>query len=188
MQIKKTITELENSEKFKEWKKENPECFLAHMFKMTDEPNQGIWQLGYYNEKEGKITTFVIESEEIKISLPSEIFKKPEDKIESLNLDKIMIDWMTALEDAVEFQEKNYPKEKAVKSFFIIQNLNKETIYNITFVTQTFKTLNLKLDANTGEIIDHKLISLFEMGDFQKGEGKSSKEIKEEEKQKDYIQ
>ena len=49
------------------------------------------------------------------------------------------------------------------KIIAIIQNLDKEQIWNVTFLTQSFKTLNLKIKSDNGEIIEKKLDSLFKI-------------------------
>jgi hypothetical protein len=169
MQIKKVVEELTNSKEFRLWKEDNKESYLAHLFRMMDEPNEGIWQLGYYNPKEDKITTFIFENEGIKIVPPSDIFKKPDTELNALDIESVSIDWMTALENASEFREKEYRNEWPVKSFFILQSITEGVIYNLTLVTKTFNTLNIKVSAKTGKIISSKLTSLFEIAKMEKG-------------------
>ena len=49
----------------------------------------------------------------------------------------------------------------------ILQTINKKETYNITFVTRAFKTLNIKIDADTGETISDQITSIF---DFNSGD------------------
>ena len=42
-------------------------------------------------------------------------------------------------------------------------------MYNFTFITQTFQTLNVKIDSKTGDVIEHKLYSLMDIGKVEKG-------------------
>ncbi|MBU1004502.1 MAG: hypothetical protein KJ561_01600, partial [Nanoarchaeota archaeon] len=65
MEIKDVLARLRDDKGFKQWKKENPNSFLAHIFKLLDEANQNDWQIGFYN-KDDTITSFIITPNEIK--------------------------------------------------------------------------------------------------------------------------
>ena len=39
-------------------------------------------------------------------------------------------------------------------------------MYNITYVTQSFKTLNIRVDAISGVVLSHNIVSIF---DFKEG-------------------
>ena len=50
-----------------------------------------------------------------------------------------------------------------MKIIMLIQNHNKlGNIWNITYVTESFKTLNIKIDAASGKIVRDELIELFQ--------------------------
>ena len=97
MQIKQVIKNLESKVKFKDWKNNNKESHLAHIFKMIDKINKDIWQIGYYNKNE-TMTTFIIENENIKIIPDQEIFQKKKHQVRKLDLEKIKFDIDEALE------------------------------------------------------------------------------------------
>ena len=40
----------------------------------------------------------------------------------------------------------------------------------MTFITQTFNTINIRIDSSSGDILKEKLTSLMELGKFGKGE------------------
>ncbi|MEA3514373.1 MAG: hypothetical protein U9R34_02775, partial [Nanoarchaeota archaeon] len=65
-------------------------------------------------------------------------------------------------------REKKYKNELPSRKIFILQNIDIGQIWNVTIVTLTFNTLNLKIDSNTGEVIQHHLTSLMQMGKFTK--------------------
>ena len=69
-------------------------------------------------------------------------------------------DFGEALVIAKRLQQEKYPNEKSIKDIVVLQALEVGQIYNITFVTQTFKTLNIKLDSSTCKLISDELISL----------------------------
>jgi hypothetical protein len=54
-----------------------------------------------------------------------------------------------------------------MKMFFIIQSLPEHGhVYNITFVTQDFKTVNIRLSSEDGKVLMHKVQSIL---DIKKG-------------------
>ena len=162
MKVKNLVQELEKSKEFTEWKKENYASSLVHIFKMFDEANKDEYQIGFYNPDD-TITTFILGKECIQILPKAEIFKKPNDKIMKLNIENVKTELDEAIEDARTFQEKKYPNEKPIKEIVILQRLNLGLIYNITFITRAFNTLNVKIDAKTGKVVEHKLMSLMDM-------------------------
>ncbi len=159
MEIKKVIKNLCSHPEFKEWEKNNKECYLVHTFKMPDDTNENIWQIGYYDKKKDKITTFFIENNDIKIIPETEIYKREKKAIKKLNIDKLKVSMNDALNKANDLLKNKY-KEYAVKTILILQNLDEGFVWNITFVTGSLKTLNVKIDAANGKTVKHELISL----------------------------
>jgi len=162
MQTKDIIKDLCEHSEFKNWKKENKDCYLVHVFKMLDEPNEGIWQIGYYNKEKDKITTFFIEKDDIKVIPEEEAYKRPKSIIKELKIDKVKTSMEEAMEKANEIMKKEYSQEQPVKTILILQNIKEGLVWNITFVTQSFKTLNIKISAETGKVVSHELISLMQ--------------------------
>lgn len=159
--VKDYLKILEDDPFFQEWNKENPDSYLCHCFKMVDEANEKEWQIGFYN-KDDTITTFVVREDSVQKMDPSEIFKKPESKVKELNADDIGIDEAKAIEAAKAHAKKNFSKEVLAKTILILQNLDIGVVYNITFVTVAMNTLNIKVDAKSGKILDDKLTSLMD--------------------------
>ena len=155
MEAKEIVKKLEASKEFKGWKNENKDSFLAHLFKTEDE-----LQVGYYN-KNDTITSFMA-GDEISVMPESEIFKKPGAKVMKLELDKMKIDFKKAMDLALMRQKKKYSNEKPLKSITILQKLDEGTVYNITFITASFNTLNFKIDAGNGKILKCVLTPLME--------------------------
>ncbi len=169
--IKDMIIRLEKSSEFRDWKKDHPDYRLAHVFKMLDEPNKDAWQVGYFNPHNDSITTFVVGPERVDLGSDEKAFKKPGSHILGLELDKVNISFAQALDDAEERRKKEYPRELPAKTFFILQNLpDFGNVFNITFFTMSFKTVNIKVSSDDGKIVFHDLISVFEMtaGDRKK--------------------
>ncbi len=159
MEIKEIIKRLKEDEGFKKWKRGHKNSFLAHVFKMLDDANKGDWQIGFYNEDD-TITTFLLTENEIKMIKPTQIFKKPGAKILKIDENRIRIDICKALEIAEKTQVKEYEGESPIKIITILQRLDIGLVYNITYITQSFKILNFKIDANNGKILKKTLESI----------------------------
>ena len=157
MKIKELIKTLEESKEFKDWKKDNKDSYFVHIFVMDSQSKQ----IGYYNPKNNKITSFIIEKP-IKIMPEEDPFKKEKTKIKQLDIEKVKLDYDKALETAKSFQKEKFSEHKPIKTIAILQNLLNKNLWNITFVTQSLNTLNIKIDAATKKIIEHKLTSLMQ--------------------------
>jgi len=160
MQIKEVIEKLENSEEFKDWQKKNKEDYLVHLFNMYDNQIEGIWQIGYAN-KNSKVTTFVI-GEEIEIMPDEKVFQEKKSKIKKLDINKIKIDLDKVLEKAEEFQKEKYDGNTPLKTLVVIQNIAGNILYNITYITRAFNTLNMKIDATNNKLISHEITPMLQ--------------------------
>lgn len=164
MEVKDAVKILEKSEIFKKFKKDYPEAYLANLFSMIEQNNpKPEWQIGYYDVKKERIITFVI-GNEITQNPESEVFRDG-GHVTPIELSKIKISLDEAIENAITHQKQKYPIDNPLKKIILIQNLNGHYVYNITFITQTFKTLNIKISSQDGRVIDSKNYSIF---DFNK--------------------
>ena len=157
--LKETIKKLESSKIFKDYKKTNPDAYLTSTFLMTEDI-EGDWQLDYYSIKSKKITSFIIK-DKVKGMPETKPFQEKESIIEKLDIDKVKIDFKKVLEVTDKLIKKKYKSETLTKKIIILQNLKEfGHIWNLTFLTSSFKTLNIKIDANSGKILKKKLASL----------------------------
>jgi len=159
--IKDAIKQLQESTQFKDWKKEHADSFLANAFILLDDAYQAVWQLSYYNQN-NTLTPFLVKDEGIEISDESEIFKKDETKVLELDISKIGLEYDQALDLAKECKDKKYKVEDISKTIIILQHLDIGQVYNFTFLTKTLKTINIKIDSNTGEILHEEVRSLMD--------------------------
>ena len=157
-----SIKTLEASKEFKDYRKENPDAFLAHVFYMPDALNKNVFQIGYYNPKKDRITTFFVEGKEITKNPEAEVFKEQEAVINPLDMKKVKLEVNEAFEIAEKIQKDKYNADSAVKKIAILQHLPLGQVWNITFVTSTFKTLNIKIDSETKKVVSDKLVSLIQ--------------------------
>jgi hypothetical protein len=175
MQLQEKLSELEKSDEFASWKKDNKNSYLAHVFRMFDEENKNIWQFGYYN-KDDTITTFMSESGSVKKTPEQNIFKKDKAKVPKLDVKSISVDFLDAMKIADSVYSEKYSKHPLLKSFAILQKIGEECVFNVTYVTQTFNTLNIHIGAADGQIKKEKLASLMDMVKVEKGLKKSGNE------------
>ncbi|MFH1439337.1 MAG: hypothetical protein ABIG89_02145 [Candidatus Woesearchaeota archaeon] len=154
MGYKEIIKKAELTEEFKEFKKKHPESYLVHIFEMSD----ATPQIGYYSKKTKMVTTFEL-GEQIKVNEESP-FQEEEHDVKALEFDKISIDIDDAVKLANDVKKENYPQELTNKDIIILQNIKSGQMFNITFITQAFRTLNVKINAETGEVISHNLANL----------------------------
>lgn len=161
MDLKPALKKLEQSKDFKKWRNEHKFTYFSYAFKIPQEmPNE--WQFGFYDRKKDRITTFVISNEGIRIRPEEEIFKKEETEVSEIQVDKIKLTFENAIAKASEFQQKNFPKDKSIKTIAILQNIGKfGNVWNITYITEAFNTLNMKINASNGKIMEHNISSVF---------------------------
>ena len=160
MDLKPALKLLEESKDYKDWHKKNKNTYFSYAFKIPQEmPDE--WQLGFYDKKKDKITTFVVNGSSISIRAEEEVFKKEEAEVNEINLEKVKLAFEAALSKASQFQQKNYPNDKSIKTIAILQNITSYgDIWNITYITESFNTLNMKIDASNGKIIEYNISSV----------------------------
>lgn len=134
---------------FLSWKEKNPDFFLAHAFIVEDTD----WQFGFYNPSSEKMVTFVC-GDTILHGKEEDILKS-QTKISELDPSEVKIDLIKAKKIAADLIKEEYNDCPVSKSFVIIQNIDKKTVFNMTFLAQNFNTINLKIDAKDGTVIHH---------------------------------
>ncbi len=155
---------------FKDWKKMHPKSFLSHFFcpVSADFKAKANWEIGYFEPEKiepekspGKITIFTaLENCGFDIKPADDVFKKPNENVEKLEMNKVR----TKVDDAViSFQEKLkkfFPSEQIGDGFIILQTIKDETIWNFSFISRTLKFLNIKFNTENNECASHDAIEL----------------------------
>jgi len=162
MDLKSALKKLEEKPLFKEWKHKNKNTYLSYAFKIPQEMDANEWQLGFYDKKKDNITTFVITGDTVNIRPEEELFKNEEMEVNEIEIDKVRMTFDNVVLKGSEFQQKNYPKDKSIKTIAILQNLpNFGNVWNLTYITESFNTLNMKIDASSGKVLEHHISSVF---------------------------
>ena len=81
MDLKPALKKLEESQDFRKWHQKNKNTYFSYAFKIQQEMGFNDWQLGFYDRKKDKITTFVVIGDNIKIMPEEDIFKKEDMKV-----------------------------------------------------------------------------------------------------------
>lgn len=144
MDLKKDVEKIMNSKVFKDL---NKKLYLCSCFNVD-----GKWQFAFYNKKEKKITSFFMDKKIKIIGQDSKVFQKDDVILEKLKLDKVKISLDEALRIAEGVKESKIKADKINKKIIILQCI-KVPLWNISFITNSFNLFNIKLNANSGEII-----------------------------------
>lgn len=152
--LKHQLEKLTNSKEF------GKEGYFCSAFIMADfkDLNSQNWQLDFYNDKKDKITSYVVEPVIKKINDESDVYKEEKIKLNELKLDKDLIDFKKILDIAN--KELANSKEFPNKTIVVLQNDGKAVIWNLSFVTNNFNLINLRIEANSGKILDNKKVEL----------------------------
>ncbi|MBT7903250.1 hypothetical protein HN587_05285 [Candidatus Woesearchaeota archaeon] len=162
MKIKDLIDKLANNSEFIAWKESHKDTLLAHIFFICDNPTLINYDIGYYTADNNRMTTFLVSGDDIKINSDQEIFKDPTHPILELDLSKINLEFEEAIGLASALQQEKYSADLPMKKFVILQHIKQGLVWNVTFMTQSLKTLNIKIDAESKEIVEHKATSMMD--------------------------
>jgi len=153
------LKKVESSKVYKHWKEENKNTFLCSFFNILSQDKDNGWQVYFYNEDKDSITSFLAEDNIELIEEGSKVFKEPGTKVDELKLKDVKIRLDEAFGIFEKLRMKKYPNESANKKVIILQKI-KVPLWNITYITSGFKTLNIKINAENGKIIEESLTSI----------------------------
>ncbi len=164
--INDVFDELRKNKLFLDWKNKNKGAYLVSVFFMSDNPNE--LQFDFYDKEKDLITSFSIKDNKVEVVEGSEVLKEKGKIIEPISEASLsnVLDINKAFERARSVQAEHYKKDVPFKTIMALQNLDDYgLVWNITFITHTFKVLNIKLSADSGVVLKHELNSIF---DFRK--------------------
>ena len=159
LELKNALDKTKSSKEFKDWQKSHPNSYLTSFFKIIENSSNQDWQLDFYYPEKNTITSF-ISTPEIKIlEKDSKIFQKEKTAIEELKLEQVKINLKSALNTIETLRKNKYPNEKPNKIIIVLQNIE-TPLWNITYLTSTLNILHIKINAQSGKIIEEKLDSI----------------------------
>lgn len=163
MKIEHVLEQVRDNERVKAWMQHNQDAKLVHVFFMVTGNSYSEYHVGYFDHNKQKMYTLLVNGTTIEIKEEGDLLKKENTQILPLDESLMSKDVEDILIAAKIHQEKEFPKEIPLKIMVILQNLDEVgQVYNVTYVTQSMKTLNFKIDSNTAQIKKADLVSLFE--------------------------
>ena len=168
LDVKRAIYKLRNHDTFRKWHEKNKGARLVHAFMMLEPGKEAGCDIGFYDFDKKLMTSFLVDNDvkNIQITESKEIFTKDTQQIKPLEEGRIKVRFDKALETASSLQKKKYKMHEPIKEVVILQHLEIGQVWNVTFITRNFQTLNMKIDAETGEILEDRLHEIFS---FDKG-------------------
>ena len=161
MKLQDVLERVESSKTFEYWKKDNEGSYLSSFFKIVEAEDKNWWQLDFYNPKKDKMTSFVAEKEIKLVGKDSKIFKREHDKVEKLILEKVHVDAGKAVQICLDLLKDKYDNAKVTKKIVILQNVQ-SIIWNISLLTPTLKLLNVRIDADSGAVLEDSYKNMLE--------------------------
>jgi hypothetical protein len=163
MKVFDSLKALEKTKEFIDWRTNNKEYYLVSLFYISDKPNE--IQIDYYNSKKNTITSFNYSKNSVFVVKDSQVMSKTKKELKPLVLEGIS-EFDNALETALSYKKEKHSKEEVYKTIIILQNddtITKEgrIIWNIIFITNSFKVINYKLDAKNLELLSQNINSIF---------------------------
>lgn len=176
MDFKEKFHQLEQAKVYQEWKASHPQSYLTHIFVMIgkeDGKKDGKtimeWQIGLYNRNE-TITSFESLDDEPMFGIREDeaIFKPDQETIPKVMISDLHETIESVAATCHDLQKKKYPAELPIKKIMVLQCIHGlGLVVNVTYVTQTLKTLNIKINASTGVVVEEGLHDMFS---FDKGD------------------
>tara|TARA_Y100000310_G_C20171252_1_gene573775 strand:+ start:41 stop:538 length:498 start_codon:yes stop_codon:yes gene_type:complete len=158
---KEILEKLENSSLFKDWHGQHKNSYLSHFFSQmaSNLDLKSNWEIGFYDKDSNKITVFVA-GEKFSVKAEDEVFKKDEDIVERLDMDKVKLTLDKASKACKENFSKLFPNEQFGDGFIILQTIKEKALWNFSLITKTLKFANVKIDSETGELNSHEVVEL----------------------------
>ena len=157
--IANEMKRLKSSVHFKEYIKKNPDNYLASCFQMGKSGLQDAsWQFDFYSMKSGKMTSFQM-GKSIAVQKDQEIFSKGTYP-KKLKLGLVKVEFNDAMSRAGTLIKKKLPNESINKEIVILQEMDDKAVWNITLLTSAFNIMNIRIDANSGDVIQEKCESI----------------------------
>jgi len=135
----------------------DPESYLCSVFLMCAEGEMDKMPLQFDFFSKGNIKSFIIDGENVKEQV-DESFNEAKKDIDKLELDKVNVPFDEAFGMAKTALQKH--PDSIAKVIVIIQVRDNVVIWNISFITKGLYIFNMKVNAESGEVIREDYSSL----------------------------
>ncbi|MBI4148397.1 hypothetical protein HY490_03845 [Candidatus Woesearchaeota archaeon] len=155
--LKQLIQQIIEHNLFISFHDKHPSAFLAHVF-IQDQTIQA----GYYDASAERMTTFVVSGDRVDRIEDQEVLKT-DGTILPLDIDRVTLQPPGARKVFSDTLKQHYPKEQPTQTFIILQQSTDGPYYNITALTASIKTINIKISATDGTVLKHSCEALVRM-------------------------
>ena len=185
--ISELIKLVESGSQFKAWRSSNKAAQLSSVFTMAGNASDlttsnpaNEWLLSYYDKKDDSFTTF--SSLGTQRAAREQAFKKGK-SLPKLDAGAVHLVISKGIEIAEGVRTTNYKGEETSRIIAILQPLTQNEIlagnesdggkgnrkskaapkasvcpvWNITYITTAYNVINVKIDAETGKVLSHRL-------------------------------
>jgi len=150
--FKEIHEKLVKSDAYNKFQKENKGYYLAHGFVQLDSKYNASkdWQVGFYSKDNDNLAIF--ETKPPEFASFDDAFKEG-GIINELKYDsEKFLSTNECLDKAKKILEEKYKGEITMNVILILQVINNNPTYNLTFITQAFSMITIHVNALTGEI------------------------------------
>lgn len=145
---------LNESEVFKKWKKTNKDSYLSIGCIVFENDFSLPWLLGYYNKKNNKISSFIVDEHLIKLDNEDDVYQEPNSEVLPLNVSKVKIDIQQIMDSVDKLKSEKYKKELVIKYMFVVQNITEfGNVWNATLFTKALNAINFKFNSESGKLL-----------------------------------
>ena len=163
--MKHAFERLQQNKVYKDWRTKNPSHTLSHAFLMLHQQYHPNWQFGFYSPETDQVATFIISEDNVQFTPETEVFKDPDKKILPITLSQVKKTFDEAYAIAEQICRQRCSGQTINSTIAVLQNTHEHGIvWNITLVTMAFNTVNVKIDAETGDIKKVSVDSLMGLG------------------------
>ena len=163
MDANELLDKVDKSRVFKEWREEHKDSFLAHVFIMLEGEQIADTQVGFFNPNANKMISFVVGDKEISMVPEADVLQKPgSPSVKPLDESMIQFSFENAKVKAEEVLKEKY-ETLASKKIFILQKIEDDQLWNITFLTNKFSTVNIMIDSESGQVLKDEEVNLIDM-------------------------
>ncbi len=160
MNLQENLRALEESTLFQDWKHRHPTAYLVHFFAMTSDD----LHIGYYEPEHDTITSFRVGST-ISSEEPADVFKE-KGMLSELLFFSVAVCFDDAREKALLLQKEKYSQHIPLKEIILLQMIAAVPTYTITFVTQAFALLTVRISGIDGTILSDSCSSVMDIASF----------------------
>ena len=160
MDIQDEYDTLTQSDEYTTFNSVPNDFYLVHVYRMMDAKVAGKIEFGFYSAEKDRMVIF--ETNPAKKHDEEEVFKDSR-TIHELDLETVKISMDDALSIAEKTRQEKYKSEMIYKTIIILQNLGTQ-VWNITLVSLSFNIINIRIDAETGVVMESNIHNIMSLG------------------------